>query len=209
MASFRVPDAVATRAGTQPWGPQALLAAAAVDGRGRLYCAAHSSSEKSGSLYQVRMDGTTEEVPLAVGRITAMDFDSSGNLYCCEAGRRKLLRFSAHGQAFSEPQAIFQVPQSLGAPHGLALDAKGHLWVAVWGGSCILRISPSGREEQRVYFTAKLVSGLAFGGPDLRDLYVATSGAEDRKANGPGAGALFRLRPGVKGLPKHPVSAVT
>jgi D-xylonolactonase len=41
-----------------------------------------------------------------------------------------------------------------------------------------------------------------FGGPDLQDLYVTTAGGSDREHEGPGAGALFRVRPGVTGLPE-------
>jgi len=43
---------------------------------------------------------------------------------------------------------------------------------------------------------------MTFGGPDYRDLYVTTAGGDDKATNGPGAGALFRLRPGVQGRPE-------
>ncbi len=58
-------------------------------------------------------------------------------------------------------------------------------------------------EELRIPFPALKVSSASFGGPDLDELYVTTalSGGE-RSVEGPGAGALFRLRPGVRGLPK-------
>jgi sugar lactone lactonase YvrE len=82
------------------------------------------------------------------------------------------------------------------------VDAKGFVWVAVWGGGCVIRYSPKGTEDRRIYFTAKLVSSAAFGGDDMMDLYVTSAGGDDKKANGPGAGALFRVRPGVKGVPE-------
>ncbi len=59
---------------------------------------------------------------------------------------------------------------------------------------------PAGKEEQRIYFPASLVVGIAFGGEDLRDLYVTTAGGDNKKENGPGAGALYRVRPGVRGV---------
>jgi D-xylonolactonase len=43
-----------------------------------------------------------------------------------------------------------------------------------------------------------------FGGPDYRDMYVTTAGGNDKTENGPGAGALFRLRLGIQGLPEFP-----
>jgi sugar lactone lactonase YvrE len=33
-------------------------------------------------------------------------------------------------------------------------------------------------------------------------LYVTTAGGDNKAENGPGAGALFRVRPGVKGVPE-------
>ena len=50
------------------------------------------------------------------------------------------------------------------------------------------------------------VSSCAFGGPDLRDLYITTAArgldaaALERE---PHAGGLFRARPGVQGRPAY------
>jgi D-xylonolactonase len=48
------------------------------------------------------------------------------------------------------------------------------------------------------------VSSLTFGGPDYSDIYVTTAGGNNKAENGPGAGGLFRLRLGIKGLPEFP-----
>ncbi|HVP19827.1 MAG TPA: SMP-30/gluconolactonase/LRE family protein [Spirochaetia bacterium] len=186
------------------WTAEMLMDAIAVDREGRLYCAARPVGGRSGALYQVGSDGMTAKVQDGIGRACGLGFDSSGDhLYWCDAVGREVSRL-VHDRGtgeLSERQTIMRVPASLGTPHGVVVDVKGFLWVAVWGGSCVIRIAPVGREERRIYFTAKLVSGLAFGGTDCRDLYVTTAGAEDRKANGAGAGALYRLRAGVKGAP--------
>jgi sugar lactone lactonase YvrE len=50
------------------------------------------------------------------------------------------------------------------------------------------------------------VSSAAFGGPDLSDLYVTSAREDFTEADGarePIAGGLFRLRPGVRGLPPN------
>jgi D-xylonolactonase len=41
-----------------------------------------------------------------------------------------------------------------------------------------------------------------FGGPDYTDLYVTTAGGDQKATDGEHAGALFRLRPGVAGVPE-------
>ena len=86
---------------------------------------------------------------------------------------------------------------------------------AVWGSGCVIRFDPDGREERRVRLPATQTSAVAFGGPDLTDLYVSTarfgtggppSGLEpvgDEFAAHRGGG-LSRLRDvGVRGQPEY------
>ena len=58
-----------------------------------------------------------------------------------------------------------------------------------------------GRARPWASFAIRMVSSCAFGGRDMDELYVTTIGGNDRAEQGPGAGGLFRLRPGVKGVP--------
>lgn len=84
-------------------------------------------------------------------------------------------------------------------PDGLAVDAEGCVWVALWGGSAVQRFSPDGTQNLALEVPAANVTSCAFGGPDLDILYVTT-------AEGPGrsGGALFACEPGVSGLPSNP-----
>jgi sugar lactone lactonase YvrE len=84
-------------------------------------------------------------------------------------------------------------------PDGLAVDADGCVWLALWGGGALVRYRPDGRLEQTLEIPAACVTSCAFGGTDLATLYITT-------AAGPGAcgGALFSCRPGATGLPASP-----
>ena len=62
---------------------------------------------------------------------------------------------------------------------------------------------PEGIEEMSIAFPTKLVSSVAFGGEDLTDIYCTTIGGDNRAEYGPGAGALFRLQLGIKGVPDY------
>ncbi len=188
------------------WRPGTQIDAVAVDRQGRVYCAARSAEDRVGSLYRITKDGAIAKAMQGVGSVRSLAFDAGGLAYCCMTASREVtvLRQDPTSGDLCDPHTVVRVPESLGAPYGVSVDAKGFVWIPVWGGSCVLRLSPSGKEERRIYFTARLVSGLTFGGADSRDLYVISSGAEDRAANGPGAGALYRLRPGVKGIPAAP-----
>ena len=45
---------------------------------------------------------------------------------------------------------------------------------------------------------------MVFGGPDYADIYVTTAGGDQKETEGPGAGALFRLRLGIRGVAEFP-----
>ena len=79
-------------------------------------------------------------------------------------------------------------------PDGMTLDASGRLYVAHYGTGRIEVFDPGGKLMAQYAAGNQLVSNVAFGGPDLGDLYV--TGAPGAKS---GPGALFRLRLGVRG----------
>ena len=85
----------------------------------------------------------------------------------------------------------------------MTVDAEGCVWSARWDGWCLVRYAPDGTELQRIKFPAKKVSSVIFGGPDYTDMYVTTAGGNNKAENGPGAGALFRLRLGIQGVPEY------
>jgi sugar lactone lactonase YvrE len=91
-------------------------------------------------------------------------------------------------------------------PDGLTVDAEGCLWVALWGGSQVVRVAPDGAVVGRVLLPVSRVTSCAFGGDQLADLYITTARGDDPAnpadpAREPLAGGLFRCRPGVRGLP--------
>jgi D-xylonolactonase len=66
----------------------------------------------------------------------------------------------------------------------------------------VRRYSPDGRLDRVIPMPATQVTKCAFGGPDLDELFITTAWiglSETARAEQPLAGALFRVRPGVKG----------
>jgi len=84
-----------------------------------------------------------------------------------------------------------------GMPDGLAVDERGGVWVAVYGGSCVMRFGPDGALDRRVEVPAREVTSLCFGGADRRDLYVVTA---DNAENAERRGSVFRARSEIAGL---------
>ena len=89
-----------------------------------------------------------------------------------------------------------------GIPDGLSLDAEGCLWVAMWGGGEVRRISPDGRVDRVVRLPVSQVTSVAFGGEALDELFITTARdglGEAELAREPHAGDLFWCRPGTGG----------
>lgn len=91
-----------------------------------------------------------------------------------------------------------------GRPDGAAMDAEGHYWAAMFEGGCLLRIAPTGEVVQRVELPVTCPTMPAFGGADLRTLFVTTAREKrpaDELERQPLAGAVLQLRVQVPGLP--------
>jgi sugar lactone lactonase YvrE len=68
------------------------------------------------------------------------------------------------------------VPEALGKPDGMAIDAEGMLWIALWGGGAVTRWNPdSGALDRTVSIPAPQVTSCAFGGKKLDELYLTTA----------------------------------
>jgi sugar lactone lactonase YvrE len=89
-------------------------------------------------------------------------------------------------------------------PDGGAVDAEGCYWTAFFRGGRVLRIAPTGDVLVDIPVPALCPTMCAFGGSDLRTLYV-TSARAGRDAGEleryPHSGGIFALRVDVPGLP--------
>ena len=74
--------------------------------------------------------------------------------------------------------------------------------MALWGAGEVVRVSPAGEVVATVRVPARQTSSVAFGGPDLTDMYITTATenltAEDLAAH-PLSGSIFRWRGDVAG----------
>lgn len=89
-----------------------------------------------------------------------------------------------------------------GIPDGFSLDVEGCLWVAMWGGGEVRRLTPRGEVDKIIRLPVSQVTSLTFGGPARDELYITTArdGLSDGQlAEQPHAGDLFWCRPGTSG----------
>ena len=91
-----------------------------------------------------------------------------------------------------------------GVPDGAAVDVEGFYWVANYDGGRVIRFASDGRIERELHLPVSEPTMCAFGGDDMRDLYVtsASSGlTPEKRGSEPHAGALYRARAPAPGLP--------
>jgi sugar lactone lactonase YvrE len=93
-----------------------------------------------------------------------------------------------------------------GRPDGAAVDAEGCYWSALFEGGRIRRYGPDGTLLAEFRVPARCPTMVAFGGPDLKTLYV-TSARMGRSAEElavlPHSGSLFSMPVDVPGLPEY------
>ncbi len=98
------------------------------------------------------------------------------------------------------------VPKADGVPDGAALDTEGGYWCALHGGGRLRRFHPDGTIDRDVALPVSQPTMCTFAGSDLDELYVTS--ATDKltpaqRKQEPLAGALLRLRPGERGVPRR------
>ncbi|MGC1506236.1 MAG: SMP-30/gluconolactonase/LRE family protein [Sulfitobacter sp.] len=104
------------------------------------------------------------------------------------------------GWPVGAPQVLVDLTARRLNPDGAVTDADGNLWVAVWGSSCVICFAPDGRELNRIDLPVRQPTCPAFGGPELRDLYITS--ARVGLPNAPLDGATFLFTNIAQGRPE-------
>jgi sugar lactone lactonase YvrE len=124
-------------------------------------------------------------VDTPTGGVDAFDFDAATGTI---ANRRRLV----------------DVEPGAGQPDGLVVDRDGCIWVALWEGWAVRRYAPDGSLLGVIDLPVARVTKCAFGGPALDELYITTACPDLPTRDQPHAGGLFRVAPGIVGLPSTP-----
>lgn len=91
---------------------------------------------------------------------------------------------------------------NFGFPDGLAVDLDGCIWLAVWGGSQVIRLSPEGKVIAQIEMPVSQPSSCAFGPDGTLYITSATGGlSESELADQPLAGSLFAIQTNTRGVP--------
>ena len=149
--------------------------------------------EVSGGLVRIAPDGATERVggPFRFANGLAISGD---HLYMVESQMPGVVRMPLAGGSL-EP--VVELPRTV--PDGLAFDADGGLWIGCWQPNRVYRLAPSGTLDvvvddwSGVY--APTPTNLAFAGPELDVLALASLGTLTVNACDPGVRGALLHRP--------------
>jgi L-arabinonolactonase len=88
---------------------------------------------------------------------------------------------------------VFANTEALGGrPDGSAVDSEGRVWISIFEGAKIAAFLPDGKLDRVIDMPVRLISSVAFGGPDLDRLYVTTiDPTQFGWAEEPGSGFLY------------------
>jgi sugar lactone lactonase YvrE len=174
------------------------------DPRGRVFCGTMSTPEHKGRLYRLEADGSLLVILEGLGIPNGMGFTPDRKrMYVTDSTARRiyLFEYDEESGTLVNQRIWLEIPENGGEPDGLTVDSQGFVWSARWNGSALYRYTPDAVEAGRIEFPAKKVSSVSFGGGDYEDLFITTAITDGtRSSEGAGAGALFRIRPGVRGV---------
>jgi sugar lactone lactonase YvrE len=184
----------------------------ACDPRGRFWAGtvAHDQRRGGGTLYQLDGDGQTRVMLDGLTISNGLGWSPDGaTMYLVDTGPGVVhaFAFDAERGAIANGRVLIDVPDSVGSPDGMTVDAAGDLWVAIYGGGRIHRYAPDGRLRQTLSVPAAQSTSCAFAGPGLHRLYVTTAtedwSDEQRRAE-PAAGLVYHLDTDATGRPASP-----
>ncbi len=111
-------------------------------------------------------------------------------VYIAESAKERVLKFHLSKDGLLTERTVFaNIPG--GDPDGIALDKKGNVYVAHFGGGKIIVFDAHGNQIAAIPVPGKKPSNLEFAGKDLKTLYVT----EDE------TNAVYRARVPIAGLP--------
>ena len=180
------------------------------DPRGRFWFGTMAKREGGAALHRLEPDGTIRVMETGLTVSNGLGWSPDGEtFYLTDSPAQRIwaYRFDAESGEIAGKRSFADLRGEDGFPDGLAVDAEGGVWSARFAAGAVVRYGPDGRETARVSFPVPKTTACAFGGAELRDLYVTTASVEmteDEIDAAFDSGDLFRVRAGVAGVPRTP-----
>lgn len=166
---------------------------------------------KDGSVYWFR-DGQVETLMSNVGIPNAICFSPDGRFaYFADTPTQQIRRAELDidtGKPAGPWEMFVDLTERDAFPDGAVVDSAGCLWNAEYGSGQVRRYTPDGEVDRIVEVSAKATTCPAFGGSDLKTLYITTAGrgvSEADRGKAPYDGAVFAIELDIAGQAETPV----
>jgi len=167
-------------------------------------------AKSKGALYFLSRDNTVTKVLSNISISNGLGWSPDNKvMYYIDTPMRRVVSydFVLETGEIKNQRTVVDFSDQDGSPDGMAVDEEGMLWIAHWGGSKVSRWNPlTGSVLDQIILPTMNVSSCCFGGKNLDELYITTAkrGSEQQiPSEQPYAGALFRVKVEVRGLPTY------
>jgi D-xylonolactonase len=163
------------------------------DPQGRLWFGTMSLSgqDTTGKLYRFFV-GKIETMDSGFKIANGKGWTSDGSMYHADTSKKTIWRYNYN----SDNALISNKEQYIlteGDPDGLCVDARDNIYIAMFGSGRVDIYSSDGIKRECIIVPAKEVTSCAFGGSDLKSLFITT--AKD---------GVFQARLKTSGIAEHP-----
>jgi len=179
-----------------------------VDRQGRFWAGSMNEQRDAASAHLYRLDSGDRLTPV-IGDITisnGLAFSPDGRtMYHADTMPRVVHAwdFDAASGTAANRRVFAQFASETDRPDGAAVDSDGCYWSAFYRGGRLVRLSPQGKLLDEYPLPAMCPTMCAFGGADLRTVYVTTARQHRdaaELARLPQSGGIFAMRVDTPGL---------
>jgi sugar lactone lactonase YvrE len=157
-----------------------------------------------GAIYSFESDWTARMIHHGVGVSNGFEWSSDGSrTYFSDTAKETVFvgDYSEAGHLDNIVPFITGVQVD-----GLTRDIDGGFWAGIYGNGSVMRFRADGSEDFAFELPAGHATAVAFGGPDMSTLFVATAReklTEQQLERQPLTGSVFAVDTATHGLPPH------
>lgn len=177
------------------------------DPQGRFWIGSCSNLTGQAALYRYDPDGSLHLMEEGITISNGLGWSPDGStFYLTDSAQHTIFAYDFDGSTGSirNRRVLVDLHQETVEPDGLAVDAQGNLWSALWDGWAVACFAPNGVEIMRLQVPIPRPTSVAFGGSNRQDLYITTASVGLSQADiqqSYQSGDLFCLSTQSTGLP--------
>ena len=160
-----------------------------------------------GTLYVVEPDGSYQARLGGIRCSNGLGWTADGRTMFYTDSRELVIwafDFDAGTASLARQRVHARIEDRNASPDGLSVDTNGCVWSALFGGSAVIQFDPAGKEMRRVRVPALRPTSCAFGGEDMRTLFITSESFQLGPATlrgSPLSGGLFAVDTKSRGVP--------